>query len=82
MVRLFISSNWQTQKKWQGAIALSDGVRATLQAAADETVRRSWDEAESKSNEFLQKARDEGIEVIELSPEQITSAAKIAHETE
>ena len=76
----FETAFWLVNKSWWEG--LSDEDRATLQAAADETVLWSWDEAESKSNEFLQKARDEGIEVIELTDEQIAAAAKIVHETE
>ncbi|WP_171180414.1 TRAP transporter substrate-binding protein DctP [Ruegeria sp. HKCCD8929] len=76
----FETAFWLVNKSWWDG--LSDEDRVTLQAAADETVLWSWDEAEGKSNEFLQKARDEGINVVELSDEQIAAAAQIVYDTE
>ena len=67
-------------KSWWEGLSAED--REALQSAADVTVEWSWDEAESKSVEFLQKARDAGIEVIELTDEQTAAAAKIVHENE
>lgn len=76
----FETAFWLVSKDWWEG--LGDEDRAKLQKAADETVLWSWDEAESKSNEFLAKAREAGINVVELSPEQIAKAAKIVHDTE
>ncbi|TLP55345.1 C4-dicarboxylate ABC transporter substrate-binding protein [Parasedimentitalea maritima] len=76
----FETAFWLVNKSWWEG--LSQENRVALQSAADETVLWSWDEAESKSEEFLQKVRDAGVEVIELSDEQIAAAAKIVHETE
>jgi TRAP-type C4-dicarboxylate transport system substrate-binding protein len=69
-----VSKNW-----WEN---LSDDDRAKLQAAADSTIAWSWEEAERKSNEFLQKARDSGINVVELSDEQMSAAKQIIYENE
>lgn len=76
----FETAFWLVSKDWWEGLSEED--RATLQKAADETVLWSWDEAESKSNEFLQKARDAGINVVELSDEQIAAASEIVYETE
>ncbi|WP_420413932.1 TRAP transporter substrate-binding protein DctP [Roseibium sp.] len=76
----FETAFWLVNKDWWDGLAEED--RTALQKAADDTVLWSWDEAESKSNEFLQKARDAGIEVIELSDAQIAAAASVVHETE
>lgn len=76
----FETAFWLVNKDWWEE--LSDEDRATLQKAADETIEWSWDEAESKSNEFLQKARDAGINVVELSDAQIAAAAEIVYATE
>ena len=59
---------------WDG---LPDDVRTALQAAADNTIGWSWKEAKSKSDEFLQKARHAGINVVELSDEQKSAAKQI-----
>ena len=72
--KAFVNEAW-----WDG---LPDDVRNALQAAADSTVAWSWDEAERKSDEFLQKARDAGINVVELSAEQMSAAKQIVYEKE
>jgi TRAP-type C4-dicarboxylate transport system substrate-binding protein len=71
---------WLVNKNWWEN--LSDDDRAKLQAAADSTIAWSWEEAERKSNEFLQKARDSGINVVELSDEQMSAAKQIIYENE
>ncbi len=71
---------WLVNKGWWEG--LSDDVRNALQTAADATIAWSWEEAERKSNEFLQKARDEGINVVELSDEQMSAAKQIVYEKE
>ncbi len=71
---------WLVNKNWWDNLAEED--RAAIQSAADSTVEWSWEEAERKSNEFLQKARDAGISVVELSDEQMSAAKNIVYETE
>ena len=57
-------------------------MRSALQAAADNTIAWSWEEAERKSNEFLQKARDAGINVVELNEAQMSAAKQIVYDKE
>ncbi len=71
---------WLVNKAWWDG--LPEDVRGNLQAAADTTIAWSWDEAERKSNEFLQKARDAGINVIELTDEQMSAAKQIVYDNE
>ena len=71
---------WLVNKAWWDG--LDDGVRTALQAAADDTIAWSWDEAERKSDEFLRKARDAGINVVELSDEQMSAAKRIVYDNE
>ena len=71
---------WLVNKGWWDG--LPDGVRNALQAAADSTIAWSWEEAERKSEEFLQKARDAGINVVDLSDEQMNAAKQIVYEKE
>lgn len=76
----FETAFWLVNKDWWEG--LSEENRDLLQSAADDTVLWSWDEAQSLSEEFLDKVRDSGIDVVELSDEQIAAAAQIVHETE
>ena len=71
---------WLVNKDWWDD--LSDEVRSALQGAADDTIEWSWQEAERKSEEFLQKARDAGINVVELSDEQMSAAKQIVYDNE
>ena len=71
---------WLVNRKWWNGLPAE--VRGKLQAAADKTIEWSWSEAERKSNEFLQKARDAGIKVVDLSPAQMSAAKKIVYDQE
>lgn len=71
---------WLVNRKWWNGLPAE--VRGKLQAAADKTIEWSWSEAERKSNEFLQKARDAGIKVVDLSPAQMSAAKKIVYDKE
>lgn len=71
---------WLVNRNWWER--LSPDVRAALQSAADRTIEWSWAEARRRSGEFLQKGRDAGIRVVELSDEQRAAARKIVHEQE
>ena len=71
---------WLVNKTWWDG--LPDDVRGNLQTAADTTIAWSWDEAERKSNEFLQKARDAGINVVELTDDQMSAAKQIVYDNE
>ena len=71
---------WLVNKKWWDGLPAE--VRSALQAAADNTIAWSWEEAERKSNEFLQKARDAGINVVELDEAQMSAAKQIVYDKE
>ena len=71
---------WLVNRKWWSGLPAE--VRGKLQAAADKTIEWSWSEAERKSNEFLRKARDAGIKVVDLSPTQMSAAKKIVYDKE
>ena len=71
---------WLVNKAWWDG--LDDGVRTALQAAADDSIAWSWAEAERKSDEFLQKAREAGINVVDLSDEQMSAAKQLVYEKE
>ncbi len=71
---------WLVNKAWWDG--LPDDVRSNLQTAADTTIAWSWDEAERKSNEFLKKARDAGINVVELTDDQMSAAKQIVYDNE
>ena len=71
---------WLVNKGWWEG--LPDDVRDALQAAADSTIAWSWQEARRKSDEFLQRARDEGINVVEMNDAQLSAAKQIVYENE
>ena len=71
---------WLVNKKWWNNLPAD--VRGKLQAAADKTIAWSWEEAERKSNEFLKKARDAGIKVVEISDAQMNAAKQIVYRKE
>ncbi len=71
---------WLVNKKWWDGLAAD--VRGKLQAAADSTIEWSWGEAERKSDEFPQKARDAGINVVELNEAQMSAAKQIVYRKE
>ncbi len=71
---------WLVNKGWWEG--LPDDVRDALQAAADSTIAWSWQEARRKSDEFLQRARDKGINVVEMNDAQLSAAKQIVYENE
>jgi len=71
---------WLVNRSWWEG--LSPEVRATLQTAADRTIEWSWSEARRRSDEFLQRGRDAGIRVVELTDDQLGAARKIVFEKE
>lgn len=71
---------WLVNEKWWDDLSSQD--RNKIQAAANSTIEWSWSEAESKSDEFLNKARDAGINVVELSDGQMDAAKQIVYENE
>jgi TRAP-type C4-dicarboxylate transport system substrate-binding protein len=71
---------WLVNKQWWEG--LTEAQRNKMQAAVDETLKWVWQEAESIDNGFLDKVRDAGIKVIELSDEDLNKAKKILYENE
>ena len=71
---------WLVNNAWWDG--LDADVRNALQAAADDSIAWSWEEAERKSDEFLQKAREAGINVVDLSDEQMSAAKQIVYDNE
>ncbi|WP_241479133.1 TRAP transporter substrate-binding protein DctP [Leisingera sp. ANG-M1] len=76
----FETAFWLVNKDWWEGLDAAD--REKLQGAIDSTIEFSWGEAEAKSNEFLQKARDEGINVVELTDAQLQALKDITYEKE
>ncbi|KLN58944.1 C4-dicarboxylate ABC transporter substrate-binding protein [Kiloniella spongiae] len=53
-----------------------------LREASDAALARAWKEAEALGDNFLEKVRGHGIQVVELTPEQLNKAKEIVYETE
>lgn len=71
---------WLVNKQWWEALDVSE--RNKMQAAVDETLKWVWQEAESIDDGFLDKVRDAGIKVVELSDEDLAQAKHILYENE
>ena len=71
---------WLVNKQWWQGLAESE--RNKMQAAVDETLKWVWQEAESIDNGFLDKVREAGINIIELSDEDLAKAKEILYENE
>lgn len=71
---------WLVNKQWWEGLEVSE--RNKMQAAVDETLKWVWQEAESIDDGFLDKVREAGIEVIELSDEDLAQAKRILYENE
>ena len=71
---------WLVNKDWWEG--LTEVERNKMQTAVDETLKWVWQEAESIDNSFLEKVRDAGIKIIELSDEDLAKAKSILYENE
>ncbi|MDI3326730.1 TRAP transporter substrate-binding protein DctP, partial [Pontibacterium granulatum] len=71
---------WVVNKSWLEE--LSDEERTKLIAAADATMQKVWDEAQAIDEGFLAKVRKAGVNVVELSPEEMGKAKEILYSKE
>jgi TRAP-type C4-dicarboxylate transport system substrate-binding protein len=71
---------WLVNKDWWEDLPAAE--RKKMQMAADETLKWAWQEAETIDNGFLDKVRDSGIKVIELSDEDRAKAKSILYAKE
>lgn len=76
----FETAFWLVNKSWWDGLETAD--RETLQGAIDSTIAFSWGEAEAKSNEFLEKSRAAGVNVVDLSEEQLQALKDITYAEE
>lgn len=60
---------WLANKAWLDG--LTEEQQGWIRTAAADAVAGSWDRAEAQSSEWLAKIEEAGIEVVELSPEQL-----------
>ena len=71
---------WVVNADWWGD--LTEEQQAQIQAAADEAIAWSWEAAEKEGQEFIEKAKGAGVNIVELTPEQLANAKKILYEVE
>ncbi|RPE66608.1 TRAP-type C4-dicarboxylate transport system substrate-binding protein [Pacificibacter maritimus] len=76
----FETAFWLVSKDWWDDLAEEDA--AKIQSVADEVIEASWEEAEAKSNEFLAKAEEAGVNIVNLSDAEMEAAKAIIYETE
>lgn len=71
---------WLVNRDWWES--LPDEERAKIQAAADETLAWAWQESEAIDNQYLEKVRDYGIEVVELNDQELAKAKQALYASE
>ena len=71
---------WMVNKDWWDG--LSKDERGWIQAAADHAAADAWRDAEALGQSFIEKVKDYGINVIELTPEQRAAAKNLVYEHE
>ncbi|MBE9399700.1 TRAP transporter substrate-binding protein DctP [Pontibacterium sp. N1Y112] len=71
---------WVVNKSWLEELPADE--RQKLLSAADATMAKVWDEAQAIDEGFLNKVRDSGVKVVELSPEDMSKAKKILYAEE
>lgn len=76
----FDTSIWVANKDWWNG--LTDEQRGWIETAAERALTSAWEEGERKEREDLNRLTDYGIEVIELTPEELEQAKAIVYETE
>ncbi|NVO55013.1 TRAP transporter substrate-binding protein DctP [Rhodobacteraceae bacterium B1Z28] len=62
---------WTANKQWFEG--LSDEQKGWVRTAADEAVTWAWENAEAESPKWFEQIEEAGIEVIELTPEQLAA---------
>ena len=76
----FDTSIWVANKDWLAG--LTDEQRGWIDQAAETALTAAWEEGERKEREDLERIKEYGIEVIELTPEELENAKAIVYETE
>ncbi|AEV36346.1 TRAP dicarboxylate transporter, DctP subunit [Pseudovibrio sp. FO-BEG1] len=71
---------WLANKDWFNS--LNNNEKNWIKTASKEATDWAWGVAESESPKWLQKIRDAGIAVVELSPEQLAEYKKIVVDVE
>ena len=71
---------WLANKDWWNGLSAQE--QKWTQAAVDHATKWAWAEAEQIGQGFIQKIKDYGIEVIELTPEERATAKKLLYEQE
>lgn len=71
---------WVVNKSWLKKLSEED--RQKLYSAAEATMTKIWEEAQAVDAEFLEKVRDSGIKIVELSDEEAAKAKQLAYDKE
>lgn len=60
---------WNANKRWFDS--LTEEQQGWIKTAADEATTWAWENAESESSKWFDEIREAGIDVVELTPEQL-----------
>ncbi|WP_419904894.1 TRAP transporter substrate-binding protein DctP [Kiloniella sp.] len=71
---------WVANKEWFEGLSVEQ--QGWMKSAASDAVNWAWDNAEKESPDWIEQIKAEGINVIELSPEQLTKYRKLVVDVE
>ncbi|WP_028471113.1 TRAP transporter substrate-binding protein DctP [Neptunomonas japonica] len=71
---------WLVNKDWWEDLPATE--REKIQAAANETLKWAWQEAEAIDNSYLEKVRDHGIKIVELNDQELEKAKQALYASE
>ncbi|MBN3560788.1 TRAP transporter substrate-binding protein DctP [Amphritea spongicola] len=71
---------WLVNKDWWDGLSQED--QTLINTAANDAISWAWQDAEKLGEEFLQKIKGAGINVVELSPEQLANTKRLVYENE
>jgi len=71
---------WLVNADWWATLSAED--QALIQEAVDYALEWAWAEAPRLGLEWIQKVKDYGIKVVELTPEELAQAKRLCYENE
>lgn len=76
----FDTAFWVVNKDWWNG--LTDEQRGWIRSAADTAIADAWEAGERKEKQDLEQIAGYGIDIVELTPEELEKAKSIVYETE
>lgn len=71
---------WLVNKDWWDGLSAAD--QQLIERAADDAINWAWQDAEALGDEFLEKIKGFGIDVVELTPAQLAQTKALVYANE